>query len=117
MPAGAGEKIEADCKQLVVVVVVVVVVAVVVVVVVVATHLIFAILWALKNRQIGCVLAYCLHLRSKKHRKYRCVWRLGSNNHGIYCVCWPGPSKNIGIYAVFSMLQGERLSCQRPKPL
>ena len=70
MPAGAGEKIEADCKQLVVVVVVVVVVVavvvVVVVVVVVATHLIFAILWALKNRQIGCVFAYVLHFRSQK---------------------------------------------------
>ena len=62
MPAGAEGKIEADCKQLVVVVVVVVVVGgvavvvvvAIVVVVVVTTHLIFAILWALKNRQIGC---------------------------------------------------------------
>ena len=65
-------KIEADCKQLVVVVVVMVVVVVVVVfvvvvvVVVVATHLILAILWPLKNRQIGCVFAYFLHFRSNK---------------------------------------------------
>ena len=42
--------------------------------------------------------------------------RLGkAKNQSIYNSFWLGPSQNIDIYAVFSILQDELFSCQRPK--
>jgi len=64
------------CVGVVVVVVVVVVVAVAVAGVTPAAFLLGSVV--AENRQIGGVFVCFCNSRSKKHRKYRCFWRVGS---------------------------------------
>jgi len=93
------------CALCVVVVVVVVVVAVGVVVgVTPAAFLLGSVVG--ENRQIGGVFAYFCNSRSKKHRKYRCFWRVGSPKPRYLRYFLPLVVKST----VFSVFLGQHLA-------
>ena len=65
-----------------------------------AAQLIFAFLWAPKDRQIGCVFAFFDTLEAKKHYEYRCFLRFGRPKPR-YLRCFLPLVAKITVFTVF----------------